>query len=139
MCGTAVAIIGSALVGAASSKYQSDKQEAAMNKQLEESRKAAQEQRRQYEAETALMNKQFEEQKAADQARFDSQQAAALELEKKRELELAKLEAVPIMMRNDAQKTRTKGGSMLGNMKVKKKAEGYTSVGGVGGGTGVNV
>ena len=44
------------------------------------------------------------------------------------------------MMRNDAQKTRTKGGSRLENMKVKKRAGGYTSVGGVGGGgLGVNI
>lgn len=136
---TAAIVIGTAATGKYMADKQASKQEDAMKEQRRLAEQQAAEQRRIYEAEQAQMQRQFEEQKAADQARFDQQQADALELEKKRELELAKLEAVPIMMRNDAQKTRTKGGSMLGNMKVKKKAEGYTSVGGVGGGTGVNV
>lgn len=158
MCNpVAYAIVGSTVASAAISKRQSDKQEDAMREQQRIAQEQADEQRRQFEAEQAAFQKKFDADKAASEAlrkqreeQFAAETAAfeadiakreerALEIEKKRERELAELEAVPIMMRNDAQKTKTKRGNRLENMKVKKKAKGYTSVGGVGGNVGINV
>ena len=101
MCVTA-AIIGSALIGGAATKYQSDKQQALMEKQQKEAE------------------------------RLRKEQEAKFELDKK------KAEAVPTLLRNQAQKTRGKG---LQGLKVSKKSSpGYTSVGtGGSSGTGINI
>ena len=101
MCVTA-AIIGSALIGGAATKYQSDKQMAEMEKQQKEAERLRKEQ----------------------QAKFD--------LDKK------KAEAVPTLLRNQAQKTKGKG---LQGLKVSKSSSpGYSSVGtGGSSGTGINI
>ena len=102
MCVTA-AILGSALIGGATAKYQSDKQEALMNKQADEARK------------------------------LRERQEAKFKLEKE------KADAVPTLLRNAAQKSRSQGISAL---KVGKKSgsDGYSSMG-IGGasGTGLNI
>lgn len=154
---TASLVVATAATGKYMADKQAGKQEDAMRQQQKLAKEQAAEQRRIFEAEQASFQQKFDADKAASAAlrqqreeQFASETAAfeadiakreerALEIEKKRELELAKLEAVPIMMRNDAQKTKTRGGNKLENMKVKKKAQGYTSVGGVGGGIGINV
>lgn len=154
---TAAIVIGTAATGKYMADKQASKQEDAMAEQRRLAEQQAAEQRAQFEAEQAAFQQKFDADKAASEAlrkqreeQFAAETAAfeadiakreerALEIEKKRERELAELEAVPIMMRNDAQKTKTKGGSRLENMKVKKKAKAYTSVGGVGGNVGINV
>lgn len=101
MCVTA-AIIGSALIGGAATKYQTDKQMAEMEKQQKEAERLRKEQ----------------------QAKFD--------------LDKRKAEAVPTLLRNQAQKTKAKG---LQGLKVSKSSSpSYSSVGtGGSSGTGINI
>jgi len=143
---------------AAEQRRQFEEQMAANNLQFEQEQKAAElmriERDEQFAATTAASDAEFAQREsqflaqqeqsnkelAERQAAQDAATKRSLEIEKKRERELAELEAVPMLMRNEAQSTRTKGGSRIENMKVKKKAKGYTSVGGVGGGgLGLNI